>query len=275
MNTDTATAVVAPLVAPLVAPIELTKAIVTAAKRVRKSKVAVEPELPSIVDEVNVNFSAGNFTQEAIANLSRVFDREFVIEEEPIVVPSPPVPEAKEKKPRAKKVKSATISDPIVEVEETKPVPVKKARAKKDTVPTVAEPPVPLESLVNETIETKETKPKKTRAKKELPVVVVEEATNLPVVEEEPKKKSRVVKAKKEVAPPVTDGEEAKVEEPKDEEAKKETKEKEKKPRAKKTTTERPSTPVLVEEEQERLPDLGSRITDELEEEELSDIEEE
>jgi hypothetical protein len=39
-----------------------------------------------------------------------------------------------------------------------------------------------------------------------------------------------------------------------------------------KTSEERPVTPVL-EDNEEGLPDLGSRVSDELEEEELSDIE--
>ena len=221
----------------------MTNAIVAAAKRVRKSKAAVEPELPSIVDEVNTNYLAGNFTQEAIANLSRVFGREFVVEEEtePKVL-EPPSPA---KKPRVKKVKTTTVPEPE---------------------------PIVGGSVVEETEKPK--KPRASKAKKPEETVSAEVPDSKPV-EEEPKKKSRAPKAKKEAAPAET-------------EAVKETKVK--KPRAKKPVAdvsgeietpapERPSTPVLVEDDTQTdtdsLPDLTSRmnLTKELEEEELSDIE--
>lgn len=254
MNADT-------IVSPLVVPIELTTAIVTAAKRVRKSKVAVEPDLPSIVDEIAANFLAGNFTQEAIANLSRVFNREFVVEQEPEppVPDVPAVPEPKAKKPRAKKVIPTSFPESIVGgavVEEPK-AEVKKTKAPKKK----AEPVVPPSSEEEEVKPVAAKKPRKVTKKPTLPEEV---AKAVPEVAEAAVKKPRKVVAKKN--------------EPEEEEEKKETKTKEIKPKSKKEDValrqkKLPTTPVLVEDEED-LPDLGSRLTEELEEEELSDIEE-
>jgi len=266
MNTDT-------IVESLVAPLELTNAIVTAAKRVRKSKAAVEPELPSIVDEVNANFGAGNFAQEAIANLSRVFGREFVIEEPEPKVPDtvePTVPETKAKKPRAKKVTPATtVPDSIVGgavVDEEPVVPVKKETKPKKTKAKKEPAAAPVVDTDEE--EAKQVKPKKTKAKKEAPVVEEPPSAQEPV---QPKKKARAQKVKA----PTEESKQVKKTKSKKEQPSKEEDEEEshRKVIYIVKSVERPSTPVLVEDDD--LPDLETRLSEELEEEELSDIEEE
>ena len=162
----------------------LTEAIVTAAKRVRK------PKTPSIVEEIIRELRAGNYTEESLTTLARLFNREFVAE--PVVEKKPrkskkdtpvvtdgeaPAPAPKEKKPRKSKKDAPVVTDeeappkdaPVV-TEEEAPTPAPKEKkprkSKKDApAPVVTEEEAPAP---------KEKKPRK--SKKDAPVVTEEEA---------------------------------------------------------------------------------------------------
>ena len=161
----------------------LTEAIVTAAKRVRK------PKTPSIVEEIIRELRAGNYTEESLTTLARLFNREFVAE--PVVEKKPrkskkdapvvtdeeaPAPAPKEKKPRKSKKDAPVVTDgetpaltdaPVV-TEEEAPAPAtkeKKPRKSKKDAPVVTEEEAPAP---------KEKKPRK--SKKDAPVVTEEEA---------------------------------------------------------------------------------------------------
>jgi len=107
------TTTVATPIVPVMPVDQLTNAIVAAAKRTRKSKEV--PAEPSIADQISGSFQTGQFTEEAIQNLTRVFEREFIFETEPIpeVQTTSEDKPIKEKKPRktsskAKIVKKST-----------------------------------------------------------------------------------------------------------------------------------------------------------------------
>ena len=122
----------------------LTEAIVTAAKRVRK------PKTPSIVEEIIRELYSGNYTEESLTTLARLFNREFVAE--PVV----------EKKPRKSKKDTPVVTDG----EAPAPAPKeKKPRKSKKDAPVVTEEEAPAP---------KEKKPRK--SKKDAPVVTEEEA---------------------------------------------------------------------------------------------------
>jgi hypothetical protein len=239
----------------------LTEAIVTAAKRVRK------PKTPSIVEEIIRELRAGNYTEESLTTLARLFNREFVAE--PVVEKKPrkskkdapvvtdgeaPAPAPKEKKPRKSKKDAPVVTDeeapvltdaPVVTDEEA-PAPApkeKKPRKSKKDAPVVTDEEAPPKDTPVVTEEeapapaTKEKKPRK--SKKDAPVVTEEEA---------PAPKEKKPRKSKKDAPVVTE-EEAPVPSPE----------------------EKNATPLL--EPEDELPNLELRLEGFLEEEELSDIE--
>ena len=225
--------------------IPLTEAIVTAAKPTRVRK----PNTPSIVDEIISDLRSGKYTQESLATLARLFNREFVAEplnekksrkskkDAPVVTDEDapaPAPSPKEKKPRKSK------KDAVVVTDEEAPTPApqeKKPRTSKKDAPVVTEEDA---SAVTDkeapAPAPKEKKPRK--SKKDAPVVTEEEA---PVPKEKKPRKS------KKDAPVVTEEE------------------------APAPSKEKNVTPLL--EPEDDLPDLESRLEGFLEEEELSDIE--
>ena len=229
--------------------IPLTEAIVTAAKPTRVRK----PNTPSIVDEIISDLRSGKYTQESLATLARLFNREFVAE--PLV----------EKKPRKSK-KDAPVVDDEKTVKEAPAPKEKKARKSKKDAPVVTDEDAPAPAPAP-----KEKKPRK--SKKDAVVVTDEEAPTPAPKEKKPRKsKKDAPVVTEEDASAVTD-KEAPAPAPK-----------EKKPRKSKkdapvvTEEEAPApskeknvTPLL--EPEDDLPDLESRLEGFLEEEELSDIE--
>ena len=223
--------------------IPLTEAIVTAAKPTRVRK----PKTPSIVDEIISDLRSGKYTQESLATLARLFNREFVAE--PLVEKKPrkskkdaplvtdeeaPAPAPKEKKPRKSKKDAPLVTN------EDDPAPApkeKKPRKSKKDAPVVTEEEAPAPAPAP-----KENKPRK--SKKDAPSVTEEEAP-APVPKEKKPRKS------KKDAPVVTE-EEAPAPSPK----------------------EKNVTPLLEPEPEpeDDLPDLESRLEGFLEEEELSEL---
>jgi hypothetical protein len=278
--------------------IPLTEAIVTAAKPTRVRK----PKTPSIVDEIISDLRSGKYTQESLATLARLFNREFVAE--PLVEKKPrkskkdtPIvetavneeaneaPAPKEKKPRKSKkdtpVETTVDEAAIVEAPKEK----KPRKSKKDTPvveTTVDNKDTPVDEDASSAVAVKEKKPRK--SKKDTPIVettvdnkdtpVDEDASSAVAVKE---KKPRKSKKDTPIVETTVDNKDTSV----DEDASSAVAVKEKKPRKSKKETVKASTPVLepadfipeMVQELEELPDLASRLEGFLEEEELSDIE--
>jgi hypothetical protein len=256
---------------------QLTEAIVSAArstKRTRKPKITAEVER-SAVDEIIENLRSGKFAADAIATLERVFGRKMDIEED-----------------EPKKLTELEAEEPK-EPQEPKEKKVRKPRAKKVSVATETDEPVAIETPVIITV-TAETKTKKPRAKKvvEAPVAIVETVVPVTTSDEKPKK-ARKPRAKKTEEPEtaVSDSDESTVTSKPVVTTSDEKPKKVRKPRVKKTesptvaveVTEvveektRNTTPILVStlENEFGIDGFSAEWSEELVEEELSDIDDE
>jgi len=288
---------------------QLTEAIVTAAKtksRASKAKAAEESEI-YIADQILSEVQSGKYMKEAIDNLTRIFERDFTIDEEGVASTSvsvaPVATKAKSRKAHAapetpsdadavavtpekksKKVKKPATTQPVVEeAPVSEEVPIAKApKAKKTKTPDptpsadvpVVEPSIPAEA------------PKKVVKKNKK--ALVETPVETPAVVETPAaveavKSKRKPKAKKVVEESDDD----------DESVAAVSEKKIKKVATKTKKVERVQTPILPEDDEQpitlvsptksevvntdadaELDGFSAEWEGELMEEELSDIEE-
>ena len=224
-------------------PVEnITTAIVTAAKRsVKKDAV--------IVTEIVEQIRAGSFPDETVAKLMEIFGHEFCVKKGFI---------AKEKKPRAKKTPAAT-EEPKEPKEPTEPTEPTEPKEKKPRAKKVKEVVTPTdETPVVTTEEPKEPKEKKPRAKKVKEVVMPTDETPVVTTTEESKeKKPRAKKVKEPTTESVSTNIDISTEIP--------------------ITFEPPEVVIEVNEQQynTRQDGFSDKWSEELVEEELSEIEEE
>ena len=131
--------------------IPLSEAIVTAAKPTRVRK----PKTPSIVDEIISDLRSGKYTQESLATLARLFNREFVAE--PLV----------EKKPRKSKKDTPIVETTVDEAANVEAPKEKKPRKSKKDTPvvetTVDNKDTSVDEDASSAVAVKEKKPRKSK----------------------------------------------------------------------------------------------------------------